>query len=352
MEIRQSPPESQPSRVWQPRELALRGLRPEETGRPVDWSSWYLTDEEDMGESAEQGEIIRMMLSVLQEWARERDWTRLYIGGDQFFAWVPSHPLVRVSPDIYLIDLSDDPPPLPDSWQTWLPGHRPPRFAVEVVSRDRKKDYEDAPLKYAQLGTRELVVFDPGVVPGIAPSQRMPLQLYRRNAVGAFLRVYAGPGPVYSVELDAHLVVRREGGSARLRLARDEAGQSLVPTQTERANAEAKRANAEANRANAEANRADAEANRANAEAKRADAEAKRAAVEATRADTEAKRAAVEATRADVEAQARRDAEQRALAEAQARREAEDRSAREEETRRKAEARMRELEEMIKKLRG
>jgi Uma2 family endonuclease len=231
MEIRQSPFESQTPRVWQPQELVQRGLRPEEADRPIDWSSWYLTDEEDMGESAEQGEIIRAMISALEHLAEERGWTGVYCGGDQFFAWVPSEPLVRVSPDIYLLD---DPPsrPFPSSWQTWLPGHRPPRFAVEVVSRDRQKDYEVGPLKYAQLGVKELVIFDPGMVSGSGLSQRIPLQLYRRNRVGAFLRIYAGPGPVHSAELDAHLVVQREEGMM-LRISRDASGQDLVPTARE-----------------------------------------------------------------------------------------------------------------------
>jgi Uma2 family endonuclease len=288
MEIRQSPPEPERSRVWQPQELVLRGLRPEDADLPVDWSSWYLTDEEDMGEGAEQSEIIRILLSALSELARERRWTRVFCGRDQFFAWVPSEPLVRVSPDVYLID---DPParPFPDSWQTWLPGHRPPRFAVEVVSQDRKKDYAHGPLKYAQLGAQELVIFDPAGTPGAELSRRIPLQLSRRNAAGAFLRVYAGPGPVHSAELDAHLVVQREGGVVRLRLARDAAGRDLVPT----------------------------------AEEAREEAE----------------------MRAAQEAGARRKAEE-------AYREAENRGAQEEEARRKAEARLRELEEMIAKLRG
>lgn len=51
--------------MWQPQELALQGGRPEFADVPVDLSSWYLTDEEDMGESVEQGEIIRTLLSVL-----------------------------------------------------------------------------------------------------------------------------------------------------------------------------------------------------------------------------------------------------------------------------------------------
>jgi Uma2 family endonuclease len=344
MEIHQSPPESQRSRVWQPRELVLRGLRPEEAGLPVDWSSWYLTDEEDMGESAEQGEIMRTVLSALGQLARERGWTRVYWSEDQYFAWVPSEPLVRVSPDLYLLD-EPPPPPLPEVWQTWLPGHRPPRFAAEFVSRDRKKDYEDAPLKYSQLGVQELVIFDPGTVPGVELPSRIPLQIYRRNTAGAFLRVYAGPGPAYSVELDAYFVVQRRAGVVRLRLARDAAGQDLVPTAEEaRQEAEERAAAATEARRKAEARAAAEVKARREAEQRVAsEAEAHRKAEEAHRKAEEAHRKAEEA---------HRKAEARAAAEALARRDAEDRVAREEEARRKAEARMRELEEMLKKLRG
>ncbi|HEX2574211.1 MAG TPA: Uma2 family endonuclease [Polyangia bacterium] len=301
MEVRQSPPESQGVRAWQPEELLLRGLRPEEAGQSVDWSSWYLTDEEDMGESVEQGEIIRTMLSSIGQLARERRWMKVYWGGDQFFAWVPNEPLVRVSPDIYLID---DPPsaPMPESWQTWVPGHRPPRLAIEVVSRDRKKDYEVGPFKYSQLGVRELVIFDPNLVHGPKLPQRIPLQLYRRSAAAAFLRVYAGPGPVHSAELDAYLVIRREAGALRLRLARDAAGQDLVPTAEEYALSEA-----------------------------------------AARRKAEERAAAQE--------DARRKAEKRAAAQEDARHKAEERAAAQEDARRKAEERVRELEEMLEKLR-
>lgn len=237
------------TRVYHPRDLALRGLRPEDADLPIDWSSWYLTDEEDMGQAGEQGRIIKIMMSSLDRWAEERGWTHVLVGADQFFAWVRDEPLVRVSPDIYLLDDAPE-RTLPDSWQTWLPAHRPPRFAIEVVSRDKKKDYEDAPLKYDLLGTSELVIFDPRAVLRPMSPRRVPLQLYRRDAKGAFLRVYEGPGPTYSVELDAYLVTRREGDKARLRMARDTAGQDLVPTEAEhgRAEAQARRKAEEAQR--------------------------------------------------------------------------------------------------------
>ena len=235
------------------------GLTPPEGG----WSAWYLTDEDDVGESTEQGIIVRLLLAALAELARERGWARSLVAGDQFFAWVEAHPLVRVSPDVYLLD--DPPaPPYPGMWQTWRPGHPPPRFAVEVVSDRWQKDYRDAPRKYDQLGARELVIFDPDAA--TAPRlRRVPLQVYRRDASGTWTRVAAGPGPVHSAELDAWLVIVP---GPRLRIARDPAGLDLIPTADElahdsrtiitnllHANAELRRENAELRRENAELRR-------------------------------------------------------------------------------------------------
>ncbi|WP_052374560.1 Uma2 family endonuclease [Chondromyces apiculatus] len=97
-----------------------------------------------MGDSGEHAEIITILLSVLSELAAMRGWTEVLLSRDNFFAWIQEEPLVRVSPDVYLLD--DPPPrPRPKMWQTWLPGHRPPRWAVEIVSDDWRNDYEEAP---------------------------------------------------------------------------------------------------------------------------------------------------------------------------------------------------------------
>ena len=118
-------------------------LSTEQAGAPADWSTWSVDDDAlHAAESCEQGEIIRELVSTLQQLARMRSWARVYIGADNYFGWMPDHPQVRVSPDVYLLD--DPPaPPMPRSWQTWRAGHRPPRWAVEVVSEDWPKDYED-----------------------------------------------------------------------------------------------------------------------------------------------------------------------------------------------------------------
>lgn len=192
-----------------------------------------------MGESPEQEQIIDKTKSSLRVLQRERGWTRTHVAGDQFFAWIREEPLVRVSPDVYSLD--DPPaPPFPRSWKTWKPGQLPPRFAVEVVSGDDRKrgrwskDYHDAPEKYGQLGTRELVVFDPDVLLGLAPEPgRVALQLFRREGDGSFVRVYSGNGPARSEEVDAWLVARLEEAAPRLRLARDELGAEIVPTEGE-----------------------------------------------------------------------------------------------------------------------
>ncbi|MBK8256766.1 MAG: Uma2 family endonuclease [Polyangiaceae bacterium] len=150
--------------------------------------------------------------------------------------WVPGEHLVRVSPDAYLLD---DPPPAPrpKSWQTWLPGHKPRRWALEVVSEEWKNDYEEKPAKYAQLGALELVIFDPeaAMAGGGKSPNRVPLQIYRRGADGAFVRVYWGDGPAYCQQLDAWVLSKPEGKAARLRIALDAAGTDIVPTAQERA---------------------------------------------------------------------------------------------------------------------
>jgi Uma2 family endonuclease len=245
-------------RARRPWAFVVRDPAPEDVDAYVDWSAWYLTDEEDMGESVEQTQINRTVRSSLEELAASRGWTNVFWSCDNFFAWIRDEPMVRVSPDVYLLD-DPPPPPHPGMWQTWLPGHKPPRWALEVVSKDWKKDYDEAPLKYAQLGARELVIFDPEAAASAERrGARVTLQVYQRVADGAFLRIYAGDGPAPSRELDAFLVVKREGGAVRLRIALDAAGEQVVPTAEE-----AKRAAEEAKRAAELRARSEAEARRA-----------------------------------------------------------------------------------------
>jgi len=241
-----------------------------------------------MGQSLSQSDFVFEFVPLLRAWLADCG-AQAYVAGDVYVAWVPEHPLVRVSPDAAVFDAVPDPQPA--SFQLWLPGHKAPRFALEYVSDDWKKDYDEAPQKYAQLGCRELVIFDaePGDRAG-----RHALQVFRRTGDGAFVRQHAGPGPVWSVELGAWLVVR--GG--HLRLSRDQAGHELVPTVAERA--ELERSEKLRERADKEHERAEKERERAEKERERAEKERERAEKEHALAYAEQERAEKESALAEL----------------------------------------------------
>ncbi len=153
-----------------------------------------------------------------------------FVGENQLFAWVEKSPNVRLAPDVYLAQKGAV--PLDGLVETWKPGLRPPPFALEVVSEDRKKDYDNAPQQYADLGVEELVVFDPAAE-HVRSSKRRLLAMFRRQPDGRFAQVSAGGRPVYSEVLHAWVVPHRSNDMVYVRLARDEAGKDLVPTETE-----------------------------------------------------------------------------------------------------------------------
>lgn len=236
-----------------PRSPAVLVSAPPDLTDEVDWRSWYLTDEEDMGESPEQGGIIRTLVSILEQMCARRGWQDIYIGADNFFAWIEEEPMVRVSPDVYV--LRNPIHPLPGSWQTWLPGHHAPELAFEVVSEDWRKDYDEAPAKYAMLGVGELVIFDPAAAAGITGTpDRVPIQIYRRTEDGLFVRRESGDGPFLLRTVDLHVFCQIGPQGPLLRLSVDAAGRDPCPTADEAlAASEEGRAAAEEGRARAEA---------------------------------------------------------------------------------------------------
>ena len=70
-----------------------------------------------------------------------------------------------------------DPDLLVRSVKTWEVGVVP-SLAMEIVSDDVDKDYVDGPIKYAEMGVRELVVHDPEPQRG---ADRIRWQVYRRR---------------------------------------------------------------------------------------------------------------------------------------------------------------------------
>ncbi|MGI5863043.1 MAG: Uma2 family endonuclease [Myxococcales bacterium] len=214
-----------------------------------------------VAESMEQGEIIAVLRSSLERLARQRGWEHVYVGANNYFAWAPERPREWVAPDVYVA--SAPPKPRPKIWKTWLPGHSPPHWALEIVSVDWKKDYDQDPAKYEELGTRELVLFDPDAAKGRThTARRFPLTIYRRTAEGRLAVSYQGPGPAFSEELGIWLFPTSNDYQPLLRLSEDEAGTKIVLTTAEAEEAEhagrvAERAAREAERAAWEAERAE-----------------------------------------------------------------------------------------------
>lgn len=217
---------------------------------PTPDESWVLSEENMPESSAHRDTVDLLKLLLLAFVARTR--RNAHVAANLACRWDRDHPSIGVDPDIALIEPA--PPPEAStlrSLRTWEPGHVPPRFAVEVVSSTNpNKDYVTAPAKYAALGTRELVIFDPERLGPAVMGGPHVLQVWCRTEDGRTMtRVYAGRGPAYSSELGAWLIPTPQG---RLRIAGDEQGISPWLTREE-AEAEARTQEAEARKQEAEA---------------------------------------------------------------------------------------------------
>ncbi len=196
---------------------------------PAAEQAWVLP-EEDMPESIPHRDTVRLLESILLTFVA-RTGRNALVAANLACRWHEEDARIGVDPDVALIEPA---PPGADhlaSLRTWEPGHVPPRFAIEVVSSSNsEKDYQDAPAKYAALGTRELVVFDPERIGPPVSGGPFVLQVWRRNDAGAMERVYAGDGPARTEELNAWLIPTEP---CRLRIADDENGSNLWLTSAE-----------------------------------------------------------------------------------------------------------------------
>jgi Uma2 family endonuclease len=173
--------------------------------------------------------------------------------------WLPDHPRAGIDPDVCLLAPAPADFDRIGSLCTWKAGHVPPQLSIEVVSENHPhKDYSVLQDRYAAMGTRELVVFDPLLAGPRSLGGPVSLQLWRRDLTGVFERVHFSAEPVYSQVLDAWFIPR----GAELFIADDRSGTRRWPTLQESAEAEAERARADANLARADAERAQADAER------------------------------------------------------------------------------------------
>ena len=150
------------------------------------------------------------------------------------------------------------------SWRVGKTGPAP-QVVFEIASEETwKKDLQEKPMQYAQMGVGEYFAYDPNDPHAWrGSSQRLfGWQLERGKRAMRELPVDAS-GRLWSPSLDSFLVPETEylrlyDRNGLLRLSFGEAQEQKAAAEAQRAEAEARRADAEAQRAAAEARRAEA----------------------------------------------------------------------------------------------
>lgn len=251
---------------------------------PPPWLEDWVIPEGTVPESIVHNAAARELELLLTAWA-ERNPRALAIARNLAIRFYEAHPRLGIDPDVCVLE----PPPSDfealSSLCLWKEGHRPPPLSIEVVSRNHpNKDYATLQDRYAALGGREVVVFDPLLAGPRTFGGPVPLQLWRSDAFGLLERVHAGAAPAFSEVLGAWLIPDGQ----RLAIAADEAGEQRWQTDAERERAEKKHERAEKERAQAEREHERAEKERALAEkererAQRIELERRLAALEAER---------------------------------------------------------------------
>ncbi|HEX7671260.1 MAG TPA: Uma2 family endonuclease [Polyangiaceae bacterium] len=211
-------------------------------------------------EAPSHDQALELLKAVLAHWvARTRRDAAVY--RDIAIRVRQDKPQVGFDPDISLVEPAPPGPYDLDSVCLWKAGNTPPTVAIEVVSKNHPyKDYTEIPDRCAATGVAELVVFDPMLVGPRAHGGPHLVQLWRRSADGAFDRVHAGDGPVWSDHLSAWLVAVE--GARLLRVSDDRDGKRLWPTPEETERAAKDAAHAEAERAKARVAELEAELRR------------------------------------------------------------------------------------------
>jgi hypothetical protein len=227
--------------------------------------AWVLP-EGTVPESISHDDAAEHLKLMLLAWTARSE-RHLAVARNLAIRWLEEFPRTGIDPDVCVLE-----PPPPGfaelgSVCTWHEGHQPPRLCFEIVSAAHPhKDYHAIQDRYAAMGTRELVVFDPSLVGPASLGGPVALQLWRRDPMGIFERVHFGNEPVFSEVLDAW--VRADG--RRLAISDDRAGARRWPTAEE---AERRRADLEREKTEAALERARSERERAERERERAERE-------------------------------------------------------------------------------
>ena len=217
--------------------------------RPIR-EAWVLP-EGPVPESTTHDAASRELWLTLDAWVKRKGRNALVVR-NLAVRWMEDAPKVGIDPDAALIEPAPPEEAL-SSYRLWEANGVAPRFCVEIVSESHPyKDYAAIQDRYAAMGTRELVVFDPLMCGPAALGGPVALQVWRRDAAGVLERVHFGRSPAYSIELGAWL----HADGRFLRIADDEAGRNRWLTGEEQALADKEQALADKDRLSAELERA------------------------------------------------------------------------------------------------
>jgi hypothetical protein len=215
--------------------------------------AWVLP-EGTVPESIPHDDAAHYLQLVLLAWAAGSQ-VPVRIARNLAIRWLEEMPQIGIDPDVCVLC-----PPPPDverlsSLRLWEPGHEPPPLCIEIVSQNHPhKDYAAIQDRYAAIGTRELVVFDPLLAGPAALGGPVALQLWHRDDLGLFERVHFGSAPLYSQVLGAWFVP--DGGLLRIKNTPQDSDCWLTAEEQERAEKEQERAEKEQERAEKEQERA------------------------------------------------------------------------------------------------
>ncbi len=226
-----------------PRALHSKGMVAPARNRPARRSrAVFYPETDNMGEHELQRLIMEVLRPLVEAWLRAQGRVA-HAGADTFMYYVEGDPTQRLAPDVYVLEGVPQ-ERVVSSWKLWELDAGP-AFALEVVSGDVLKDYEDAPALHGHIGTQELILFDPEATP--ASKRRHRWTVYRRGPAGFRFVEETHGDRVRSDVLGCFLRAVGDGTEMRARLAIDPRGDELVPTAREEcARAEAERARAEA----------------------------------------------------------------------------------------------------------
>lgn len=180
---------------------------------------------------------------------------RVYVGSDLLLYYVEGVPRKYIVPDDFVV--LDSNPDYRRVFKTWEE-RRVPNVVFEVTSKyTRREDEQFKPKTYAEIGVKELFLYDP-----TSDYLNPPLQGFRLEAAGQVRIVEDAAGALECRELG--LVLRLKG--RRLILEDRSTGQPLLTeAESERAKRKIARANTKKARAAAEEAQAAAEAAEARA---------------------------------------------------------------------------------------